>query len=250
MDYRTDDNKEGTFEVSLFAELFNEMMTRDSAFKIYEALVNAPDKVKESKKKEEKKEDKKDEKPAEEKSEEKSDDKMDTEEVAKEDNSQKSDAPTEEKSEENRETSVEITEEKKEKILVTKNKKLLSGFSFFDQSHCGYLENKDIEDILLTLELDLSRAEIKKISNKLASKDQVNYRHLVDGELDANSDEATTEEETDHQSLVTLAKGFRQYLPGKCNILLFLFLTINNISHYEYFQKVIMTTVVQLMMEK
>merc|ERR1712024_181694 len=43
LDYRTEDNKEGTFEVSLFAELFNEMMTRDSAFKIYEALSNAPE---------------------------------------------------------------------------------------------------------------------------------------------------------------------------------------------------------------
>merc|ERR1711878_146199 len=59
MDYRTEDNKEGTFEVSLFAELFNEMMTRDSAFKIYEALTNAPEKPKEDKKKD----DKKDEKP-------------------------------------------------------------------------------------------------------------------------------------------------------------------------------------------
>merc|ERR1712025_106224 len=51
LDYRTDDNKEGTFEVSLFAELFNEMMTRDSAFKIYEALANAAEKPKEDKKK-------------------------------------------------------------------------------------------------------------------------------------------------------------------------------------------------------
>merc|ERR1711878_62801 len=58
MDYRTEDNKEGTFEVSLFAELFNEMMTRDSAFKIYEALSNAPEKPKEEKKKDEKKDDK------------------------------------------------------------------------------------------------------------------------------------------------------------------------------------------------
>merc|ERR1712117_266607 len=87
LDYRTDDNKEGTFEVSLFAELFNEMFTRDSAFKIYEALANAPEKVKEDKKKDEK------------------------------------------------------TEEK-EKILVTKNKRLLFGCSFFDQSHCGYIETK------------------------------------------------------------------------------------------------------------
>merc|ERR1711913_231231 len=57
LDYRTEDNKEGTFEVSLFAELFNEMLMRDSAFKMYRGIVNASEKVKEDKKKEEKKED-------------------------------------------------------------------------------------------------------------------------------------------------------------------------------------------------
>ena len=35
LDYRTDDNKEGTFEVSLFAELFNEMLMRDCGFQLY-----------------------------------------------------------------------------------------------------------------------------------------------------------------------------------------------------------------------
>merc|ERR1712228_24740 len=57
LDYRTEDNKEGTFEVSLVAELFNEMFIRDSAFKLYRGIVNASEKVKEDKKKEEKKED-------------------------------------------------------------------------------------------------------------------------------------------------------------------------------------------------
>merc|ERR1712025_145925 len=55
LDYRTEDNKEGTFEVSLFAELFNEMFIRDSAFKLYKAIHNAHEKPKE--KKEDKKED-------------------------------------------------------------------------------------------------------------------------------------------------------------------------------------------------
>ena len=36
--YRTEDNKENTFEVSLFAELFNEMLMRDSGFKLYKAI--------------------------------------------------------------------------------------------------------------------------------------------------------------------------------------------------------------------
>merc|ERR1719427_840555 len=62
LDYRTEDNKEGTFEVSLFAELFNEMLTRDSAFKIFKALANAPEKVKEKREDRKEKEDKKDDK--------------------------------------------------------------------------------------------------------------------------------------------------------------------------------------------
>lgn len=50
LDYRIDDNKEGTFEVSLFAEVFNEMLMRDSSFKIYKAIVQAPEKDKTEKK--------------------------------------------------------------------------------------------------------------------------------------------------------------------------------------------------------
>merc|ERR1712203_305661 len=45
LDYRTEDNKEGMFEVSLFAELFNEMLMRDSAFKLYRAITNAAEKI-------------------------------------------------------------------------------------------------------------------------------------------------------------------------------------------------------------
>ena len=57
--------------------------------------------------------------------------------------------------------------------MVTKNKDLLLGASYFDLSHCGYIETKDLEDILVPLQLDLSRAEIKKLASKLATKDQV-----------------------------------------------------------------------------
>ena len=41
LDYRTEDNKENTFEVSLFAELFNEMLMRDSGFRLYKAVLQA-----------------------------------------------------------------------------------------------------------------------------------------------------------------------------------------------------------------
>ena len=38
LDYRQEDQKESSFEVSLFAELFNEMLLRDFGLKIYRIL--------------------------------------------------------------------------------------------------------------------------------------------------------------------------------------------------------------------
>nr|CAD7460131.1 unnamed protein product [Timema tahoe] len=50
LDYRPEDTKEHSFEVSLFAELFNEMLMRDFGFRIYKALEESPEKVKEEEK--------------------------------------------------------------------------------------------------------------------------------------------------------------------------------------------------------
>eukprot|EP00061_Rhincodon_typus_P018451 g47623.t1 len=59
LDYRLEDNKEHSFEVSLFAELFNEMLQRDFGYRIYKALVTVPEK---DDKKEKDKKDRKEEK--------------------------------------------------------------------------------------------------------------------------------------------------------------------------------------------
>jgi len=117
----------------------------------------------------------------------------------------------EEKADEKREASVEMVEEK-EKVMVTKNKELLLGASYFDLSHCGYIETKDLEDILVPLQLDLSRAEIKKLASKLATKDQFNYRLLTDGEKDV--EETPTQSNLEHQDLASLARGFKRFLPS------------------------------------
>lgn len=42
--------QEHSFEVSLFAELFNEMLMRDFGFRIYRALNGAPERAKEDEK--------------------------------------------------------------------------------------------------------------------------------------------------------------------------------------------------------
>jgi len=204
LDYRSEDNKEGTFEVSLFAELFNEMLIRDSAFKLYAAIQAAPERPKEEKKEKKEEKEKKDK-------EEKKEDK-DGESSTKDGEGEATAAPgEEEKAEEKREASVEMVEEK-EKVMVTKNKDLLLGASYFDLSHCGYIETKDLEDILVPLQLDLSRAEIKKLAAKLATKDQFNYRLLTDGEKDA--EETSNASNPDHQDLASLARGFKRFLPS------------------------------------
>lgn len=58
LEYRMDGGaKEYTFEVSLFAEQFNQMLQRDCAFSVYKALVVAPELTKDSEETAEKKAD-------------------------------------------------------------------------------------------------------------------------------------------------------------------------------------------------
>lgn len=49
--------------------------------------------------------------------------------------------------------------------MVTHNKELLMAFVYFDQSHCGYLLERDLEEILYTLGLHLSRAQVNRHSH-------------------------------------------------------------------------------------
>jgi hypothetical protein len=50
----------------------------------------------------------------------------------------------------------------KEKTVkkVTIDPSLLLSFVYFDQSHCGYILHKDLEEIICTLGLNLSRAQV------------------------------------------------------------------------------------------
>uniref|UniRef100_T1JF56 DBC1/CARP1 catalytically inactive NUDIX hydrolase domain-containing protein n=1 Tax=Strigamia maritima TaxID=126957 RepID=T1JF56_STRMM len=214
LDYRQEDNKEHSFEVSLFAELFNEMTMRDFGFRIYRALVEAPEKKEDEKekekkkeptKKEEKKDEKKDEKherkdkpsddannKKEKKRREESNKDADDKEVDDEDRDEESEDidADEEDSDERREKetrkgdekkSKEKCEKKREKTkMVTFDPGLLLSFVYFDQNHCGYLFDKDVEEVLHTLGLNLSRAQVRKLLQKVVSRDTLNYRKLTD----------------------------------------------------------------------
>ncbi|BFZ17365.1 hypothetical protein BsWGS_20404 [Bradybaena similaris] len=282
LDYRPEDNKEHSFEVSLFAELFNEMLMRDFGFQIYKCIVQAAAKgdndKKEAKDKDDRKDrdekDKDDRKDREEKDkgdkkgsdEKEKDDEKDIYEKVKEikkeleedncskdqpdDTSQdeipsenKEESPAREKSQdrepspkrtkseqrdkspkrksskdtsdqsermdsndaseeahlnddenEDKEKEKKVKDDKKrkkpeEKKPEEKSKKktvnpdLLLACSYFDQNHCGYLTDKDTEDIIHTLGLKLSRAQVKKILQKVLHRDTFQYRKFTDHDV-------------------------------------------------------------------
>lgn len=207
LDYRPEDTKEHSFEVSLFAELFNEMLMRDFGFNIYKALFDLPekpkekdkdekkkkeeddekkkgdDKSKEEKKKEEKKEEREKKSEDEKRSEKKEEDSSKKKDAKKEDKRSENNDETEDEDEFEEDEHKEKKKEKKKKQKVkmyTKDRHLLLSFVYFDQTHCGYIFEKDIEDLLHTLGLRLSRAQVRKLVNKVITRDSLHYRKLTD----------------------------------------------------------------------
>nr|XP_032825106.1 cell division cycle and apoptosis regulator protein 1 isoform X3 [Petromyzon marinus] len=304
LDYRIEDNKEHSFEVSLFAELFNEMLQRDFGFRIYRALMAAPEKKDEKKDKRDKKEtDKKDskkkevekkevekkevekkevekkevekkeveKKEVEKKVAKKDSDDKDTEKVVvkkekveneskdqeepkakkrktddeKDEKAEESEGQRGAEEEEEEDKDSESREEEasnsadeededddkeddkkddkkgdrkaKEKTVKEKEKKvtvyrdLLLAFGYFDQSHTGYLQEKDLEEILYTLGLHMSRAQIKKLLSKVMVRDVCNYRKLTDA-LEGESVSETRPEQSSTLEEI-LAQGNRPMLP-------------------------------------
>ncbi|CAH2322013.1 cell division cycle and apoptosis regulator 1 isoform X1 [Pelobates cultripes] len=232
LDYRIEDNKEHSFEVSLFAELFNEMLQRDFGVRIYKEFITLPEKdekkEKEKKMKKEEKRDKKedkdedddpkpkrrkstedkiklderDEKKREDRRKEDSRDEEEMEDENQEDyepigaeeddgdfddrEDDDDDSSCKDKREDKKESKrchkewLHKEKEKDKKQMVTVNRDLLMAFVYFDQSHCGYLLEKDLEEIMYTLGLHLSRAQVKKLFNRMLLKESCFYRKLTD----------------------------------------------------------------------
>uniref|UniRef100_A0A8C2Q436 Cell division cycle and apoptosis regulator 1 n=1 Tax=Cyprinus carpio TaxID=7962 RepID=A0A8C2Q436_CYPCA len=239
LDYRLEDNKEHSFEVSLFAELFNEMLQRDFGYRIYKAFTCLPskDERKDKKVKAKKEADRRDVKkekdeengePATKRMREEDEKRKDEEkergikrEESKDDDDNEDgssnnnadeydpleaedadDYDDDDKDDEDsngrdrrddrrderksKERSSKDKDEKK-KQMVTLNKDLLMAFVYFDQSHSGYLLEKDLEEIMYTLGLHLSRAQVKKLLNKPLVRESCHYRKLTDRPKDEPS---------------------------------------------------------------
>ncbi|KAF3423684.1 hypothetical protein E2986_12837 [Frieseomelitta varia] len=252
LDYRPEDTKEHSFEVSLFAELFNEMLMRDFGFRIYRALCNLPEKLKE--KDEDKKKDKKDDKRDEKKDDKRKDDdkrcnrkdekrregskdkkdekdaksKTDDRDREKEKNDDDDD---DEEDESDDDDSIKDGRRDREKDgrkrkmkLYTHDPYLLLSFVYFDQTHCGYIFDKDIEELIYTLGLNLSRAQVRKLVQKVVTRDSLHYRKLTDRSREDDikeekKDEKETDKadstrvENDEEILRSLALGNKRLLP-------------------------------------
>lgn len=215
LDYRQEDNKEHSFEVSLFAELFNEMMMRDFGFRIYRALIEAPEMKDDEKEK--RKYDKKDDK---------KDRKDDKDDFRRKDDAYEmdSDRDDEESDDDDYDGDDKRDKDRKKKrkkraVMVTHDPYLLLSFVYFDQSHCGYLLDKDMEEILYTLGLMLSRNQVRKLIQKVCKREMFRYRKLTDRTMDADRLQKSDFKPT----LEELAAGNKKYIPSFKN-------TANDIS--------------------
>lgn len=233
LDYRPEDTKEHSFEVSLFAELFNEMLMRDFGFNIYKALHELPEKPKEKEEKRRKDDDKSsrddgeekkkgDEKKKDEKEKKDDQDKERKDDRKSEDSSRRRDSKKDDKRSENDSDDEDDFEEDDQKDrkkdrkrrkpkMYTKDRHLLLSFVYFDQTHCGYIFEKDIEDLLHTLGLYLSRAQVRKLVGKVITRDSLHYRKLTDQPKD--EDFIVIDDSEKDANLHELAAGNKKLLP-------------------------------------
>lgn len=181
LDYRKDDTKEHSFEISLFAEAFNEMLMRDFGFNIYRAfnffhLAKPKEVIKEDDKKKESKAD------GETVDNEKSSDATEHDEKDKAKNKKTGDKRLDDSDDQ----SESSRRRDKERIkYTTAFPDLLLSFNYFDQTQCGYIFEKDIEDLFHCLGLNLSRSQVRKLTEKFITRDSFYYRKMTDRQIDA-----------------------------------------------------------------
>lgn len=65
------------------------------------------------------------------------------------------------------------------KKMITVDPDLLLSFVYFDQTYCGYIFSNHLEELFYALGLRLSRADAKKIINKVAPR-SLFYRYITD----------------------------------------------------------------------
>lgn len=159
--YKSDDLKESTFEISLFAELFHERIMRDQGFKIFQSISSISD-----------------EKAAAQRERENEYQRHRGEPPVKKKKSESPNRASKEREDEEEER--EKDEEESEAVVPKKAPKvpdahLVFAFTYFDVNRCGYLEQKDLEDLFSILGLHLSRNQIRRILSRVTTRDYISY---------------------------------------------------------------------------
>lgn len=116
---------------------------------------------------------------------------------------------------------------KKKSKLYTHDPYLLLSFVYFDQTHCGYIFDKDIEELIYTLGLNLSRAQVRKLVQKVVTRDSFHYRKLTDKTRDEDIKkddkeiekmDCTDKNDKEEEVLRSLALGLNENKITKCKI--------------------------------
>ncbi|XP_068631122.1 cell division cycle and apoptosis regulator protein 1-like [Battus philenor] len=175
LDYRITDNKEHSFELFVFAELFNEMLMRDFGFYIYKTLYTLPEKSEDIKEKD-KSDEKKDEK--------KVDDKKEDKNVDKEKKDEKKDDRRDSRRRERKDSHSDderssSPKRKSRGVELPPDPYLLLSLVYFDTSRCGIITKKDLQNLFMSLGLQLSRSQIRAVLEKVCIKDNFSYKTLV-----------------------------------------------------------------------
>uniref|UniRef100_A0A183CCW5 SAP domain-containing protein n=1 Tax=Globodera pallida TaxID=36090 RepID=A0A183CCW5_GLOPA len=185
------DNKEASFEVFLFVEALKEMFDRANAFVVYHTVSTALERDVEKKHRNEA-----------------------LSEACKNDELVVLVEGTSNSKEEKTETSkspINADLRSNFKALVH-NFEVLIAFAHFDTNICGYIADKDLEDIIYSTGLDVSRWDVQHLVKKFSSKERVNYRDFTDKWVDKEGRVkyvSTPSYENLFQSLVECAKGHK-----------------------------------------
>lgn len=96
---------------------------------------------------------------------------------------------------------------KRKTKLYTHDPYLLLSFVYFDQTHCGYIFDKDIEELIYTLGLNLSRAQVRKLVQKVVTRDSLHYRKLTDKSKDDDAKDEKKDDKEGDRSETTKAEN-------------------------------------------
>lgn len=191
LDYRVTDNKEHSFELFVFAELFNEMLMRDFGFYIYKTLYTLPEKTEEISDKSSDKAEKKDEKKTEEKKDEKKDDKdrkEDRRDEKRESRDDKRDSRKREvKDSHSDDEGTGSPNRRSRGVELPPDPYLLLSLVYFDTARGGTMTKKDLQNLFMSLGLRLSRSQIRSILEKVCIKELFNYKYLIGAIKDLSS---------------------------------------------------------------